>query len=326
MTRRVWTIVIAFFIFLCVGSPSAGAEVPSSLELIIPEYVVTAIGNLDYVEIPEGEILIAEEGRPRVPYYIKSIDYPKGYRVQDVILKERAGLATATGLRLPVVILSQYPKLPIEMKKGWYPEEEYSWRLWENLDGSTTLVIKLYPFYYNPETTDVKFYRNYLFNIEYILSSKTITALYTDKDFYKPGDKVAVEMRLKNSGEAQNVIVSTIIKQYGSDETVDSLPLRTLKDLAGDASLTVEWDSSGTEEGYYYVEVNLSDAAGNTLNKKTAAVLIEDSESLPKPAPETPPSTPQKPIKFPTLYMIIGAIVIMAMVALFVVRRLRKKT
>jgi len=107
---------------------------------------VTAIDNLDYVEIPGGEVLVEEEGRPRVPYYIKSIDYPEGHRVQEVILKERSGLVTATGLRLPVVILSQYPELPVEMKAGWYPEEEYGWRLWENPDGSTTLVIELYPF------------------------------------------------------------------------------------------------------------------------------------------------------------------------------------
>jgi len=297
--RKEWTLGIVF-LMLFISSTAAGAESLSYVKVSIPDYTVTTIGNLDYVEIPEGEILITEEGRPMVPYYTKSIDYPKGYRVQEVVLKERAGLETATGLR-------------------------YGWRLGENPDGNTTLVIELYPFYYNPETTDVKFYKNYRFDIEYIVSNVEITGLYLDKDIYVPRDKVRVDIRLNNPGEMQNVVVSVLIKQYGSDVTVAGLPLRSLKELSGDASLTAEWDSSGTEEGYYYAEVTLKDTAGNTLDKKTIGILIEVSEAPPKPTPETPPTTPQRPTKFPTLYVIIGAVVVVAIVALFVVIRLRKK-
>jgi len=307
--RKVWTLGIVFLISF-ISSTAAGAEPISSVEVSISDYTVTTIDNLDYVEIPEGEILVEEEGRPRVPYYIKSIDYAEGYMVQEVILKERSGLETATGLRLPVVILDPSPELPIEMMEGWYPEEEYGWRLWENPDGSTTLVIELYPFYYNPETTDVKFYKNYHFDIEYIFSNVEITALYPDKDIYSPGDEVTIDIRLNNSSEEQNVVVSVLIKQYGSDVIVAGLPLRSLKELVGNSSLTAEWDSSGTEEGYYYAEVTLSDTTGNTLNKKTAEILIEVSEESPQL----------------TLYVIIGAIAIAAIVALFVVRRLRRRT
>jgi len=322
--RKEWTLGIVF-LMLFISSTAAGAESLSYVKVSIPDYTVTTIGNLDYVEIPEGEILITEEGRPMVPYYTKSIDYPKGYRVQEVVLKERAGLETATGLRLPVVILDPSPELPIEMKTGWYPKEKYYWRLWDNPDDNTSLVIELYPFYYNPETTDVKFYKNYRFDIEYIVSNVEITGLYLDKDIYVPRDKVRVDIRLNNPGEMQNVVVSVLIKQYGSDVTVAGLPLRSLKELSGDASLTAEWDSSGTEEGYYYAEVTLKDTAGNTLDKKTIGILIEVSEAPPKPTPETPPTTPQRPTKFPTLYVIIGAVVVVAIVALFVVIRLRKK-
>ena len=325
MARKVWLLAIIFILSICIASASAAAEAPSSLELVIPDYKVTTIGNLDYVEIPEGEILIAEEGRPRVPYYVKSIDYPKGYRVQDVILKERSGLVTVTGLRLPVVILSQSPKAPVEMKQGWYPEEEYNWRLWENPDGSTTLVITVYPFYYNPETTDVKFYRDYLFDIDCILSSTTITALYTDKDFYEPGDKVAIEIGLKNSGEAQNIVVSAIIKQYGSDETVDSLPLRTLKDLVGDASLAVEWDSHNFSIGDYLLEATLLDTVGNVLDLKRAGIIIMDAKDIPTVTTQSSvPHAEGEIEEFPTNYIIIitiGAIVIVAAIIFFIIWR-----
>jgi hypothetical protein len=309
MIRKGWGLGIAFLLFFCIGSLSVGAESPSSLEIIIPDYTVTTTGNVDYVEIPEGEVLVAEEGKPQVPYYIKSIDYPEGYRVQDVILTERSGLVTATGLRLPVVILSQYPELPVEMKEGWYPEEEYDWRLWENLDGSTTLVITLYPFYYNSETTEVVFYRNYRFDIEYVISNIEITALYPDKDIYAPGDQVTIDIRLNNPGEKQDVIVSTLIKQYGSDVTVAGLPLMPLQEVVGNASLTAEWDSSGTEEGYYYAEVTLSDTTGNTLNKKTTEILIEVSEESPQL----------------TLYVIIGAVIVAAIIVPFFFLKSRKR-
>jgi hypothetical protein len=273
-------LVIGFTLFsllvVPIGSMVYAAEAPSALEINIPDYTVTTIGNLDYVEIPGGEILLTEEGRPRVPYYVESVDYPEGYRVQEVILKERSGLQTAIGLRLPTVMLSAPPESPLETKGGWYPEEDFSWRVWENPDGSTTLVITLYPFYYNPETTEVKFYRNYHFDIDYILSSIMITALYTDKDVYEPGEEVAVDMWLKNSGQAQDVVVSTVIKQYGSDETINSLPLRTLKDLVGDASLTAEWDSGGTEPGNYYAEVTLTDSSGNLLDNKRVVINLAE--------------------------------------------------
>jgi hypothetical protein len=288
---------------------------------------VTTSANIDYVEIPEGQMLTAEEGRPKVPYYTKSIDYPKGYRVQDVVLKERAGLVTATGLRLPIVILNDTPTQPIKMKAGWYPEESYSWKLWENADGSTTLAIKMYPFYYDPETTDVKYYKNYSFDIEYTISNIAITALFPDKDIYSPGDKVSLDIGLDNSGEMQDVVVSIVIKQYGSDVTVVGLPLKSLKGLAGEASLTEEWNTQGVEKGSYYAEVTLSDTAGNILDKKIIEIPIGVSITTPTAIQETTPSGQETtPAAFPTLYVIIGVVVIVVISAsLFFIRYRKKK-
>jgi hypothetical protein len=138
--RKEWTQVIILLIFVF-SSIASGSEPLSSVKISIPDYKVNKVANLDYVEIPEGEILLAEEGRPRVPYYTQSIDYPDGYRVQDVILKKKAGLRTATGLKLPVVILNPQLKSYPKMKEGWYPEEEYEWKVWDNPDGSATLVM-----------------------------------------------------------------------------------------------------------------------------------------------------------------------------------------
>jgi hypothetical protein len=275
--KRLIAVFIALSLVLGAGSYAFGAEPESALEVTVPDYEVSTIDNLDYVEIPGGHILLVD-GKPRVPYYSFTVDYPKGRRVQEVTLVERAGLVTASGLRLPTVVMeplsSSDNSLPPGGDEGWYPEEDYRWNLWENLDGSTTLVIVVYPFYYNAETTDVRFYKDYRFDIECILSSVSVTGLTTIKNIYTPGDKVSFDIWLNNSGEAQDVIVSLIIKDYGSGEIVDGLPLRSLKGLVGDASFTAEWDSSSTVAGYYYAEITLVDTAGNTLDKKTATLSL----------------------------------------------------
>jgi hypothetical protein len=96
-----------------------------------------------------------------------------------------------------------------------------------------------------------------------------ITHIITDKYSYPQGDPVQVNMGINNEGQAQDVIVSAIIKPYASGTMVDSLPLSTLKDLSGYGSFSDQWDSSGFEPGYYAVEVTIKDTGNNILDKKT---------------------------------------------------------
>lgn len=313
-TSKACILSVILFLFFLNFASAVVSESITFLELKIPEYQVTTIDNLDYVGIPGGEILIQEEGRPEVPYFIKTIDYPRGCRVQNVILRERSNLTTTTNLKLPVVILSPYPELPIEMKKGWYPEEEYDWKVWENPDGSTTLVIALYAFYYNPETTDVKFYRNYKFDIKHIISTVDITDLTLDKDTYQPGDSIVIDLLVNSFGEAQDVVVNFDLRRYGSDEMIDGLPLRSLKKLIGEASLTARWNSDNAEPGFYYVEASLTDSAGNLLDKNTLGFEIQLAE------------TPEKPTETSTVYFIIVgvAITVIAIIALLIMKKRSK--
>jgi len=246
----------------------------SSLLLNIPELVITTVGELDEVKIPGGEMLLVEEGRPQVPYYVKSIDYQKGYRVQDVVLKERSGLTTGTGLRLPIVILSPYPQSPVEMKGGRYPEGDYSWKVWINSDGSSSLTIAVYPFYYDPSTKEYEFYRNYEFEITYVLSNVSIIDLASDKSIYDPGDDISINVLLYNSGESKDVVASALIKSYGTDEIVDGLPLVMLRDLAGEASFSLTWDSTGFPAGDYFAEVTINDTIGNWLDRRSLALRV----------------------------------------------------
>jgi len=246
---------------------------PSSLQVTIPDYVVETINGLDDVEIPGGRQWL-EPGQLWIPFYSASIDYPSGCKVQDVVLTDRSGLVSASGLNIPMTPLTITPSVcepvpysgPVE---GWFPEEVYRWQTIENPDGSTTLVITMYPFYYNPLTTDVQFYKNYSFNISYTVSKVEVTRLQTDQDAYRQGDQVVVDIGLNNAGEAQDVIINAAIKPYGSQEVVAGLLLRTLQHLTGPASFSTKWDSSGSEPGYYCVEVTLQDINGNVLDRRT---------------------------------------------------------
>ena len=271
--RKEWTQVIILLIFV-LSSTASGSEPLSSVKINIPDYKVNKVANLDYVEITEGEILLAEEGRPRVPYYTQSIDYPDGYRVQDVILKKKAGLRTATGLKLPVVILNPQLKSYPKMKEGWYPEEEYKWKAWDNPDGSATLVIIIYPFYYNPKTTDVKFYKNYTFDIKYIFSSVSIVSVAMDRNVYDPGDNIKADVNLNNNGKALDITLTATIKKEGTDELVYSLPTRSLEKLSGDASLSLRWKTKGFPTGNYIAEVEVKNRTGDILDKKTVAYRL----------------------------------------------------
>jgi Glycosyl hydrolase family 66 len=309
-------LIIAVVLLATVFSSVAyAADPPSSLELNIPDYQVTAIGNIDYVYIPGGDVLLAEELRPRVPCYTKSLNYPVDYRVQDVILAERSALQTAVGLNLPPVILSEYPPTPIEIKGGWYPEEDFTWSVLENPDGSSTLTIVVYPFFYNPDTKESKFYKYYRFDIDSVVSTISITSLTLDKAVYQPAEKVTIDILLNNSGASQDVTASTTIKQYGSEVVVNGLPLRLLRNLAGSASLSAEWDSGNTAEGYYVAEVSLTDASGNTLDTETAGFGISKTAAASEEAG-----------KFPVIPVAIGLAAVVAVISAFLILRSRRKT
>jgi len=276
------TKVSVVFILLTLGimicqTVSSEATPPSTVEVDIPEYTVEKRDGWDYVEVSGGDTLLVE-GKPMVPYYPISIEYPKGYRVQNVIMTERSGLETETGLNISVVMRSPQSSPVGESSStnsgGWYPEADYEWRTWMKSDCSSDLIISIYIFYYNANTTEVKFYRHYKFDIIYIFSTVSIIDLSTDKETYDPGEEVAVDVLLENSGAPKDIVTSGLIKQYGSDGIVDGLPLRTLHNVVGETSVSMAWNSQGFPTGDYIVEVTLNDTSGNWLDRRNQGFRV----------------------------------------------------
>lgn len=268
-----WLVVILMLCLSLATKVYAQSEAPpSTLDVVIPDYEVTTEEGVDYVEIPGGKITTVLE-KPMVPYYTVPLSYPKGYVVQGIELVERSGLQTATGLNIPdyipMIDMPEGEESNGGGNNGWFPqmEKEFDWMVDDNPDGSTTLVIAIFPFYYNSENTDVRFYKNYSFRIDYILSTVEITKLALDKAVYDPGDKVTLNLEIVNTGEVRDVLVSVVVKDEATNDIVDGLPLRKLKGLQGEASFSTQWDSAGFRSGYYRIDIELKDDTGNVLDR-----------------------------------------------------------
>jgi len=311
------SITACFFLGVITYAASAATE---EVKIDIPDYTVERRNGYDYVEIPGGSILMREEGRPMVPYYIESIDYPKGYRIQDVTLKDRGGLEITKGLNLTAVVFS-INATHVEMIGGWYPKENYSWDAIIKSNGNTTLNIYIYPFYYNPDITEVRFYRNYTFEVEYIITEVAITSLEMDKQEYNQGDKITIDMEINNSGASRDIVVSVVVKEYGTDRIIDGLPLKTLRDFTGKGSYSVEWNTSDMEPGYYYVEVTLEDTSGDLLDTRTKEFYIN---ALSGEVQRYEKERISFSLEF-ILYSIITIVIIVSLVIIVLSRRKRRK-
>jgi hypothetical protein len=236
------------------------------------------VDGFDDVEIPGGLTLLVQEA-PQVPYYAYTIDYPVGFEINDVVLDERSGLVTSSGLNLPLTTLgpngNDATSTVAAVAQGdWFPEKAYTWHTVGNTDGSVTLVIDIYPFLYSSTTTAVNFYKTYRFNVDYVLSEVSIQDVTTDKGTYEREEEVAIDLDILGSATGQDVYVSAFVTPYGSDEVIQGLLLEKLADLQGHASFSPRWDSTGAAPGYYAAHVVLKDAVGNLLDKQTAVLRL----------------------------------------------------
>jgi hypothetical protein len=256
-----------------VQAPDAAALSSSTLQIEVPGYVVSHTLGLDWVTIPGGRLWMAP-GQLWLPYYSTSMEVPAGTKVQDVVLTNRSGGMTDSGFNLPMVPLTVTacactPEPYAGPVEGWFPERVYDWATLDNPDGTTTLEVAVYPFYYNPLTSDVLFFSNYAFEVITTASEVRVTGLATDKPEYQPGEPVLAEVELENAGYTQDVFVSALVKHYGSEEVVGGLLLESLIGLRGASSFSMEWDSSSAEPGTYLIEVTLEDAGGTLLDRST---------------------------------------------------------
>lgn len=261
------------------AAPQAAAPqsaVPTTLNITLPDYTVTTVDGVDYVEIPGGGLTMTA-GQPQIPIYVVTEDYPAGTRVQDVTLTARTGLQTATGFDLPVhqdLFAVGDPALPatraaaLSATAAWQPGKTYEWELWENPDGSTTLVVTLYPFSYNAATSEARYYTDYTLDVDYVASDVRIEALTLDRAVYDYDQTLNAALSISATGSS-DVAVGGVIRRVSTGEVRVELLMETLSSLGGAASFTPDWTVDDVEPGAYELEVTVQRPDGTLLDRRT---------------------------------------------------------
>jgi len=251
---------------------------PASLSVSIPPYEVTTLEELDHVTIPGGSVWL-ETGGYEIPYYSVIVPIPAGTHMQDVTLVEKGDRSEAYGIRLPVAVADKTccadPRLGVaEAGNLPFAGKDFAWKVVDKGDGSSDLIIDIYPFTYNPLTTGVDYYRAYTFALDFSESPAAITSLTIEGETHRLGEPVQVDLALDNSGEPLDVSLSAVVRRAAGGEIVGGLLLRTLKQLAGPASFAAQWESEGFSAGGYEIEVTLKDQGGNTLDQRTLSFIL----------------------------------------------------
>ena len=264
----------AAVMLLLVGGVASSAEPPTTLTVKMPAYEIVKYGEFSHIKLAGGQLLVTEEGRPEIPYYAHTEDYPSGYRVQAVTLKSRSAAEKKTGVKLPPVILDDIQKGPVPIKPGRYPEKDFNWNLVAGPAGGSKLVIAVYPFVYDPGTMELAITGSYEFDVRYVKTTVVITGLGLDQAAYNPGQKVRATLRLENSGSAQPVNVTAAVTQAYGDARVGDIPEQKVERLAKSDSVMLQWPSGATPSGEYVLTVVVKDPAGNELGRQQSPFRV----------------------------------------------------
>ncbi len=138
---------------------------------------------------------------------------------------------------------------------------EYSW------SGS---ISDPYPGFYSDYSIDWDYcFRILGYNKTVFIPTIEITDIEVENDLYEPGETVLIDVKLSNDGDALNLIVNTVIKDYDTSKKIDTLNFEIINGMSGQCVLAQEWNSTSIEPGEYLVESTLSETNGSTYDKKS---------------------------------------------------------
>jgi len=317
---------------------SVAAAETRTLTLDLPPCQVLSENGVDTVTFAGSEPYFAEEGRPLVPYLVYKTELDDGIRVQNVLLEDRSGQERHDGLRLPVVILQEDPPRPVTMLPGWYPVQTHSWQVEQYADGSSTLIIRVFPFYTQPETLASLYYRRYVFAIETVYSAVRLTRVSLDRALYATGDPVGIEVIVNNDDMAHDLFVHFTVRKLDSGTVVAELPSAYLENVSGRAACQAVWTPPQTVAGDFQLEATVTDMGGTILDTRFLYVVIRLQEEIQAATPTTatPAPVPTQPIlpapeahvRIPAAAWLGGAaglVVLLVSVLLLLARRRRYK-
>ncbi|MBI5567005.1 MAG: hypothetical protein HY870_19055, partial [Chloroflexi bacterium] len=148
------------------------------------------------------------------------------------------------------------------------------WSIDVNADGSTTLYLKVYPFFYNAASTDVQFYQDFTFNIDTYAVPISIVSLSTDQTTYPLNGDGRIDLLLQNTGAAADTFIDAAIVQPASGDVVSGLLLKSVHALSGTANIELPFDGAGIPAGAYAIRVRVLDGEGRVMDSAVADVTL----------------------------------------------------
>ncbi len=248
--------------------PIAGPT--NQFSIAVPMFEIVTNDGLDYVSLP-GDLEVNELGHPIVPIYQAEVIFPAGHPVQDVQLVLRDGLFETNGLVLPNGAAAPGDRTAVVPRSagapdGYWPTNVFAWSTDKNPDGSLSLFVSVFPFYYDSNTTAALFYSNYTFSIDYDLSDISINRLTMDKAVYDTNDAITAILWLQGtSAVPRDVVLEPVLTRSDAD-TILFLPIQTLPALRGVSSASIEWEAADYAAGEYILTVNARTADGALLD------------------------------------------------------------
>ncbi len=267
--------------------PAAPDGPVGAIQVEVPDFVVTTgEAGEDYVEIPGGGDWLSPTDYI-VPSWKVTYTYPQVQRVQDVVLTAQSGLTVVTGLNVPTYT----PELDCDCFvpgmaalqsttaiTSWYPhfERPYTWSIVENPDGTSALELRIYPFTYNPATTNARFFKDWTFDVDVFTTTVDILSLGLPQGIYPLSETVSATLVVQNSGTVQPVVVRPVLTAL--DEAVETIvTLRTLHAVTGTATLDLVITET-LAAGDYALHVTLADLDGHVLDTDVVEFTVGVAE------------------------------------------------
>lgn len=264
--------------------PTSVARGPgrATIGVQIPSYSVVhdSVENTDELSIEGGDALLLE-GHPTVPAFPVRVDFPAGEQVQNVTLTLRDIENTSGFLRLPRVTPAVMGATGSSRARAetqdpeWWPDRDFDWDVVLNPDGSSELIIQIYPFLYHAGMGWGRFFQSYTFDVQTASSPVRIRLHQTDKSCFGTGEEITLNLCFENidgQGGIDVLVESKILAADG--RIVGGFPLRTLEGVEGLATLSLLWDSAATPSGTYEIDTRISSTDGTLWARDVTAFSL----------------------------------------------------
>lgn len=242
-------------------------DVPvEKINLTVPMYQVNpGLDGFDHVILPDAppSDLLLSLNEPIVPVYRWKASYEPGVRVNKIEMLSRSGLAQDFGLNLPLAWGNEKrsPGPSDVPAPGFFPPDDFHWTTIERADGGIDVVLTIHPFFYNSQTQESRFYRNFTFSIDWSSSHISINSINLSHDTIPIGEKQEIQVGIYN-GEptSQEVDVSVDISDMGTSTSVGLMGKNMV--LLPPTKTTFSnftWDPAGQEPGGYLATIRVID-------------------------------------------------------------------